>query len=156
METSPPKGMKNSRTPWTTKLRPEMRASLGQDKRTGKSLLIPTPLLIAAEVSQVPPGRLITPARLREKLAAAHRADLTCPLCTGIFLNILAGAAEEQIAKGEAPLAPYWRVVAENGSLSEKFPPGTTRQAEHLAAEGVPTSSVRGKLRVTDPQALMI
>jgi alkylated DNA nucleotide flippase Atl1 len=63
-------------------------------------------------------------------------ADLTCPLTTGIFLNIIAGATEEALAEGRSALAPYWRVVDERGGLPPKFPPGRERQAEHLRAEG--------------------
>jgi len=124
----------HSRTPWKLKLRPDQLPKVVADARG--SLLIPTPLLVARALRRVPVGRLITPARLRARLARAAGADRTCPLTTGIFLSIIAGATEEALAEGKPPLAPYWRVVDDRGRLPAKFPPGQPRQAAHLRAEG--------------------
>jgi len=99
-------------------------------------MLVPTPLLVAEEVRRVRKGRLVTPQDLRERLAARAGADITCPMTTGIFLNIIAGAAEEQIAAGKRPVAPYWRVVGDDGRLNPKWPPGPACQAERLRREG--------------------
>jgi hypothetical protein len=93
-------------------------------------------MLVAEEVRRVPPGRLATPAQLRERLAARLGADTTCPLTMGILLHIIAGAAEEQLAAGKRPVAPYWRVVGEEGRLNPKTPPGPGRQAARLRSEG--------------------
>ena len=123
-----------SRTPWAAKLHPACEAQIVAERR-GR-MLVPTPLLVAAELKRVPRRRLITPALLRERLARRTGADLTCPMTTGIFLNILAGAAEEAIAEGRRPVAPYWRVVDDAGRLPPKFPPGRARQAAHLRSEG--------------------
>jgi hypothetical protein len=123
-----------SRTPWTTKLRPDFEPQVIGDRR-GR-MLVPTPLLVAGELRRVPRGRLITPALLRDRLARRAGADFTCPMTTGIFLNILAGATEEAIAQGRRPVAPYWRVVDPTGRLPPKFPPGVARQAVHLREEG--------------------
>ncbi len=123
-----------SRTPWRLKLHPEQRPQVIADPRG--AMLVPTPLLVAHALRRVPAGRLITPAQLRQRLARAAGADLTCPMTTGIFLSIIAGATEEAIAEGKPPLAPYWRVVDERGRLPPKFPPGTSRQAAHLRKEG--------------------
>ena len=76
------------------------------------------------------------PRELRDRLAARTGADITCPMITGIFLSIIAGAAEEQLGAGKRPVAPYWRVVGEGGRLNPKWPPGPARQAERLRAEG--------------------
>jgi hypothetical protein len=99
-------------------------------------MLVPTPLLVARALRRVPAGRLITAAQLRTRLARRAGADFTCPMTTGIFLNIIAGATEEALAEGRPPLAPYWRVVDERGGLPPKFPPGQARQAAHLRTEG--------------------
>ena len=123
-----------SRTPWRLKLHPEQRSKIVPDPR-GR-MLVPTPLLVAAALRRVPKGRLITPTLLRGRLARESGADLTCPMTTGIFLSILAGATEEAIAEGRRPIAPYWRVVDARGFLPAKFPPGPARQAAHLRAEG--------------------
>jgi alkylated DNA nucleotide flippase Atl1 len=99
-------------------------------------MLVPTPLLVAEEVRKVRKGRVVTPRDLRQRLAARNGADSTCPMTTGIFLSIIAGAAEEQLAAGKRPVAPYWRVVGEDGRLNPKWPPGPARQAERLRREG--------------------
>jgi len=61
---------------------------------------------------------------------------MTCPMTTGIFLNIVASAAEEAKAKGEIKITPYWRVLKEDGRLNPKFPGGVMQQAKHLREEG--------------------
>jgi hypothetical protein len=126
--------MMRSTTSWLPKLRPDARPKIVPDRR-GR-MLVPTPMLVALEVRKVPKGRLITTTQLRDRLARASHADLTCPMTTGIFLNIVAGAAEEAIGAGQRPVAPYWRVVRPDGSLSEKFPIRTGAQAAHLRREG--------------------
>ena len=123
-----------SRTPWRLKLRPEQAPHLVNDPR-GR-MLIPTPLLVAKVLRRVPRGRLITAAGLRARLARQSGADFTCPMTTGIFLNILAGATEEALADGRRAVAPDWRVVGQDGRLPPKFPPGRARQAAHLRMEG--------------------
>jgi hypothetical protein len=123
-----------SRTPWKLKLRPEQVPTIVNDAR-GR-MLIPTPMLVARALRRVASARLITPAQLRARLARAAGADFTCPMTTGIFLSIVAGATEEALAGGKPPLAPYWRVVDDRGNLPAKFPPGRARQAAHLRAEG--------------------
>ena len=99
-------------------------------------MLVPTPMLVAVEISYVRSGRLLSVSALRNRLAAEAGADFTCPLCTGIFINIIAGAAEDDVAAGRKPVAPYWRIVRDDGSLSEKLPPGAARQAWWLRTEG--------------------
>jgi hypothetical protein len=141
----------HSRTPWRLKLRPEQAPQLVADPR-GR-MLVPTPMLVAKALRRVPAGRLITPARLRTRLARQLDADLTCPMTTGIFLSILAGATEEALAEGRRAVAPYWRVVDEKGRLPPKFPPGPARQAAHLRAEG---HRVSRDGRVQDVDAVLL
>jgi hypothetical protein len=125
-----------SRTPWAVKLRPGQKPMLVKNPNGPGRMLVPTPMLVAAEIRKVRRGSLVTPARLRARLARDAGAATTCPLTTGIFLNIIAGAAEEERAAGRRPTAPWWRVVDDNGRLNEKRPPGTQRQAQLLKAEG--------------------
>jgi hypothetical protein len=99
-------------------------------------MLVPTPLLAAEEVRRITKGKLAAPSELRRRMAIRFGADQTCPLTTGILLHIVAGAAEEQLSAGHRPVAPYWRVVGEDGYLNPKIPPGPARQAEHLQKEG--------------------
>lgn len=123
-----------SRTPWMLKLRPDPQPSVVSGP-SGR-MLVPTPLLLARALRRVPRGRLIAPSRLRARLARAAGADVTSPMTSGMFLSILAGAAEEALAAGRPPVAPYWRVVDDRGRLPPKLPPGRACQAARLRAEG--------------------
>lgn len=106
-------------------------------KRFGKgTMLIPKPLDVDALIRTVKKGKLITQAQIREKLAGDFKADTTCPITTGIFVRIVAEAAEEDLLKGKKLVTPYWRVVKNDGSLHEKFPGGIQKQAQHLKEEG--------------------
>lgn len=112
-------------------------------------MLLPTPLLVAEQMSAIPRGELLTVPELRLRLARRFDADFTCPLMTGIFFNIIAGAAEERLATAEQPLAPYWRVVPYDATLSPKTPAGAKKKPEHLRREGH-TVVLRGtKLQVS-------
>lgn len=147
--------MMRSKAPWTSKLRPEMEPKVVKDPRGRGMMLVPTPLLVAEEISRVEAGHLITPSRIRSRLATRFNADVTCPLTTGIFLNIIAGAAEEQMERGETPVAPYWRVVDEDGTLREKTPFDPERQALRLKEEGVETRQGK-KVTIHDVQNRLV
>ncbi len=115
-------------------------------ERIGKGkMLIPRPLDVDQLVRRVPLGKLITISRIREKLAAAHGANLTCPLCTGIFLRMSAEAAEEDRLAGRKTITPYWRVVRDDGSLIDRFPDGVEGHALRLQAEGHAVLPAKGK-----------
>lgn len=126
--------MMRSTKSWLPKLRPDQRPKVVRDRR-GR-MLVPAPMLVARALRRVPSGRLITAELLRHRLARAAHVDLTCPMTTGIFLSIIAGATEEELANGRPPVAPYWRVVRPDGSLPEKFPIRAGVQSAHLRAEG--------------------
>jgi alkylated DNA nucleotide flippase Atl1 len=98
---------------------------------TGK-LLIPTPLDVDAQIRKIPNGRVMTTGELRAELARTYGADTTCPLCTGMFVRIVAEASEERGMNK----APYWRVIANDGKLNPKLPGGVEAHAAALRAEG--------------------
>ena len=99
-------------------------------------MLIPTALEVDAMIRKIPRGDVSTLAQIRKRLAHWHNVDVTCPLMTGIFLRIVAEAAEEDRLLGKLDITPYWRIVGEDGKLNAKFPGGVERQAEHLREEG--------------------
>ena len=111
-------------------------------------MLLPTPMLVAEEIAGIPKGSLLTIPELRLRLARRFQADITCPLMTGIFYNIVAGTAEEQLAAGQPALAPYWRVILDDGTLSPKTPAGPEQQAQRLRQEGHSVIPRRAKLLV--------
>ena len=132
--------MKNkftSRIPWHEKMErpqePKLVPITTRMSRFGKGfMLIPTPKLVDSVIRKVPRGKLITIGTIRKKLAVEHGADVTCPLTTGIFIRIVAEAAEEARAKGGKRITPYWRVVRD-----KRFSCAASSQApRHESARG--------------------
>lgn len=154
-----------SRIPWRTKLEypnaklpkivavpPKWRKQYGSGK-----MVIAHPLEVDELIRRVPKGKLVTVAQLRKRLARKHRADHTCPLTTGIFVRIVSEVAEEDRRAGKKQIAPYWRVVRDDGSLNEKFPGGSAGQAWRLRAEGFSVGAGKGsKLRVRDFERCLV
>jgi hypothetical protein len=132
---------KSSRS-WREKLEKEMRPKIVDvpDKWAEKighgKMLVPSPLLIDETIRKIPKGRLATVNILRDRLANTFHADMTCPLTTGIFLNIAANTAEEDKLKGKKQITPYWRVLKTNSTLNAKLPGGTELQSSYLQTEG--------------------
>ena len=102
----------------------------------GASMVVSTPHEINAIISAIPLGKLLTISTIREFLAAKYHTDVACPISTGIFITIVARAAEERRSQGETTLAPYWRVLRAEGALNPKYPEGTDIQQRLLEAEG--------------------
>jgi alkylated DNA nucleotide flippase Atl1 len=133
---------------------PKMRKLFGSLHRNAK-ILIPRPLDVDALIRKVPRGKLVTQVQLREKLARDAGADGACPIATGIFVRIVAEAAEESARQGKSRISPYWRVVRDDGRLLEKLPGGPAGQAERLAGEGHQIDD-SGKLRVKNPDRALV
>ncbi|MDB5277504.1 MAG: hypothetical protein JWR61_2459 [Ferruginibacter sp.] len=108
-------------------------------------MLVPTPMLVDGVIKKIPKGQLATVNTIRSFLAQKFNTDLTCPLTTGIFLNIAAHAAEEDKMKGEKKITPYWRVLREGGFLNPKFPGGAIMQSIYLKREGFEVLQGKGK-----------
>jgi len=115
------------------------------DPRGRGRMLIPRPLDVDKLMRTIQQGKVATADQIRGRLAEDHRADLTCPLCTGIFIRISAEAAEEDLREGKAEITPYWRVLKANGSLNEKLPGGIESQAARLRKEGHGIEPGKGK-----------
>ncbi len=116
-------------------------------------MLVASPLAVQDELTQVPPGRVITAPVLRARLARRFGADYTCPITTGLFLRIVAEAALEEARDREVPV---WRVVAEHGALLDTRPGGAARQAERLQEEGVAVERRRARWVVTDLKTVAV
>ena len=116
-------------------------------------MLIASPLTLHAIISNVPRGHVLRFSALRDALARQFEADYTCPVTTGIFLRIVADAAEEERANGAVDVMPWWRMVRDDGSLLQKLPGGVARQAALLSLEGVTIRFERGVPRRVDSVA---
>ncbi len=122
-----------------------------QERLGAGTLLIPKPLDVDEMMRGVKSGKLITHSQIRAELARRAGANSTCPLCTGIFVKIVAETAEEDLREGKKRVTPYWRTIKDDGSLNDKFPGGVEAQAKRLRKEGFEIQNKRGKkLRVTD------
>jgi hypothetical protein len=122
-------------------------------------MVITSPKLMYDLVIQIPKGSLVLQDEIRRKFASDFKVQTTCPMTTGIFLRIAAEAAEEYRSEGAKKIAPYWRVVKENGMLNEKFPGGTEGQKALLEKEGftIVTGKKKNSLVVKDfERSLMI
>ena len=91
-------------------------------------MLVPNPRMIEELVREIPSGAVSTPRLMRKILAARYGAETTCPLCTGIFLRLIAEAANEAREAGHSDVLPYWRVVDSKGKPNPKFPGGVEGQ----------------------------
>lgn len=102
----------------------------------GTQMLISTPKMIDETIRHIPSGMLVTMSGLRDSLATQAGADYTCPMTTGIFLRIAAEAAEMERDLGKEDLAPWWRVIRDDGTMNEKMPGKGSLQEKMLTEEG--------------------
>jgi hypothetical protein len=93
------------------------------DMPEGCMMLIATPAIVDNYIKQIPKGKSVDLLTLRNELAREFQAEKTCPLTTGIFLRIVAEAANEQHSQGIswAKVTPFWRVIDEKSKLSKKL-----------------------------------
>lgn len=100
------------------------------------TMLIPTPNQVREAILQIPEGQVVPLRVLGNDLARANKADITCPMCLGIFWRLTAEAADEELAEGAAEVAPWWRVT-KDGKANPKLPGGEIRHKSLLMDEGV-------------------
>ncbi len=120
-------------------MEPEVKKVKPRGNLPGGMMLVPTTKEIDKLMQKVPEGKLTTQAEIREKLAEKHKADFACPLVMGIFTNIIAGKAEEDITdrgKKIDEITPYWRTLRSGGELNSKYPGGLDAHVAKLKAEG--------------------
>lgn len=104
--------------------------------RPGDTCAIATPKDIDNFIRKIPKGKLVTINELREAVAKKYKADIACPITTGIFAWISANAAEEERAEGKKDITPWWRVLKGGGELNPKYPGDIMQQKAYLEAEG--------------------
>lgn len=115
-------------------------------KRFGTgTMLIPRPLDVDAAMRKPKRGKLVTQSDIGNKLATDSGADSACPMTTGIFVRMVAEAAEEERRAGKERITPYWRTIKDDGKLNQKFPGGANAQAAELRQEGFTIQAGKGK-----------
>ena len=124
---------------------PRMRTQWGKG-----TMVIPTPREVDAIMRRVPKRKLITINVIREIVARRFGATIGCPITTGIFARIAAGAAGEEEAEGKRRVTPYWRTLKTRGELNVKYPGGLQEQRKRLQAEGHEVVERGSKMFVRD------
>lgn len=115
------------------------------EERYGKGkILISKPLDIERLINQTKNGELLTNDIIREVLTKEKKVQATDPITVGIFLRIIAEAAEEE-KETEEKVTPYWRVLKPDGTINIKLPGGVKRQIEYLETEGHSIIMGKGK-----------
>jgi hypothetical protein len=89
----------------------------------GDGMYISTPQIIEDYIKQIAKGKSVDTVTMRNDLAVENNAVFTCPLTTGIFLRIVAEAANEQLQQGVAlkNITPFWRMIKPNSPLAKKL-----------------------------------
>jgi hypothetical protein len=110
--------------------------------KAGQIMLVPTALMVDAFIRTLPKGRSLNARQLREAMAAAQGAEVTCPITTGFHLRTVAEAAWEALADGTPirSLTPVWRVLPPDSLTLKKLSFDSAfiqrqRDAEGLDAE---------------------
>ncbi|MGL4230233.1 MAG: hypothetical protein ACRCWJ_02605 [Casimicrobium sp.] len=91
--------------------------------KQGQIMLVPTPKLVDQFVRKIPRGTSIDVRALRERLAKAHKAEVTCPITMGFHIRTVAEAAYESFNAG-TPLekvTPFWRVLDSESPTTKKL-----------------------------------
>jgi hypothetical protein len=104
--------------------------------KPGDKVVLAPPIDVDSIMKNVPKGKLITIFEICRELAKKYNAKFCCSLTTGIFINIVANAAEELKVKGVINITPYWRTLKIDGFLNDKFPGGNELQKKMLEKEG--------------------
>ncbi|HRG89347.1 MAG TPA: MGMT family protein [Chitinophagales bacterium] len=117
--------------PKTVEIPLRMARTLGKG-----NMIILTPKIVDTYIKNIPKGSLATINSIREHFAHKYHTATTCPITTGIFTWISAGAAEEDRTAGKKNITPYWRVLKEGGKLNPRYPGGVKQQAIYLQKEG--------------------
>lgn len=104
---------------WTEKLnspRPHQVKPAPRDiagMKAGQIMLIPTARIIDDFIRGIDEGTCLDPRRMRTELARQFKAEVTCPITTGILLRIVTEAAWEAYDSGQplSEITPVWRMV---------------------------------------------
>ncbi|MQG51415.1 MAG: hypothetical protein FI695_05495 [SAR202 cluster bacterium] len=106
----------------------------------GGSMAIPNPIDIKKIIDMIPMGEIMTLNAIRDQLSVEYGTDITCPMTTAIFINLIAKSYDE----GDIT-SPYWRVVKNKGELNSKFPGGIEGHLNFLVSEGITVQEIKGK-----------
>jgi hypothetical protein len=109
------------------------------DIPAGTTMLVPTPKIVDDYVRNIPEGSFVDLKKIRRELAMYYRAEMTCPVVTGISLRIISEAAfeEYQAEQNLDSITPFWRVVNPESKLAGKLACGVDFIIKHQIQEGI-------------------
>ena len=109
------------------------------DIRAGQRMVLPMPRDIETVVRSLPAGSSLDMRGLRAALARNYKAEVACPVVTGIQLRTLAEAVGEQLDLGIQPseLAPVWRAVPIEAPIWRKLENGRANLMALRRTEGL-------------------
>ena len=119
------------------------------------TVVIPAPMEVYELMGKVPEGKVLTINDIRSALAKKYGTTIGCPICTGIFARIAAGAAEEEQKQGKKTI-PYWRTLKAGGVINEKYPGGIEGQKRLLEKEGHTIIQKGKKYVVADYESVLV
>lgn len=110
------------------------------DMPAGTKMFIATPKIVDEYIKEIPSGVDVEIKTMRNDLAAAYEAEMSCPVTTSIFVRIVSEVAYEAYQNGTDidDITPFWRVVKPNSPLAKKLSCGSNfiqkqRELEHLS-----------------------
>ena len=104
----------------------------------GGLMLIPTPRQVDDYIRKIPKGTSKSPQEMGMDLAKAAKADITCPMCVGIFTRISAEAAHEDMVAGILDVTPFWRIIPPKATVRKKLTFGEAIVDQLRKEEGLP------------------
>ena len=112
---------------WAEKLDNGKDPTVGASSRSvsgfppGSMMLIPTPRQVDDYIRRIPKGKSKTQQEMSADLAAEADADLTCPMCCGLFIRIASEAAHEEMLAGRRNVTPFWRIIPPEATIRKKL-----------------------------------
>ena len=109
------------------------------DIPAGTKMLIPTPKIVDKLVNNIPHGSFLSIKEVRKKLADDHKAEMTCPVVTGINMRIISESAFEEynVHNDIDKITPFWRVVEPDSKLAGRLACGIDFIIKKQMQEGI-------------------
>jgi hypothetical protein len=91
--------------------------------KTGTTMLVGSPEMIASYIKAIPSGETRSVARMRNELARRNDAQAMCPVSTAIFLRVVAEVALTDLRMGKVPseVVPFWRAIEPDAKIATRL-----------------------------------
>lgn len=105
----------------------------------GQKMFFPSAQSLDKTVRNIKPGTSVDRKTLREEMAIAYEADVTCPVTTAKMMQIVAEHALESLDAGASleTVTPFWRAMDPRSAESKRLTRGADFVARLRADEGI-------------------